>query len=86
MSICPLPADQSNPRLCCSAHSVYRSAPPRAHILSNRLPKALHADIKKDYKDYWNTELSGDGKGKHLDYSVTLENADQIAQLRSSDF
>jgi hypothetical protein len=55
------------------------------NILSSQLPKALLADIKKDYKDYWITELSEEGKVKHPDYSVTLENADQIVQLRSSD-
>ena len=55
------------------------------NILSGQLPVALLADIKKDYKDYWITELSEEGKVKHPDYSITLENADQIVELRSSD-
>ena len=55
------------------------------NILSTQLPAALLADIKKDYKDYWITDLSEEGKGKHPDYLLTLENADQIVQLRSGD-
>ena len=55
------------------------------NILSSQLPTALLADIKKDYKDYWITELSEEGKGKRPDYSLTLENADQIVQLHSNN-
>ena len=55
------------------------------NILSTQLPASLLANIKKDYKDYWITALSEAGKGKRLDYSITLENADQIVQLRSSN-
>jgi hypothetical protein len=55
------------------------------NILSSELPVTLLADIKKDYKDFWITALSEEGKGRHADYSITLENADQIVQLRSSD-
>jgi hypothetical protein len=55
------------------------------NILSSQLPPALLAGVKKDYKDYWITELSEEGKVKHPDYSITLENADQIVQLHSSD-
>ncbi len=55
------------------------------NILSSQLPTALLMDIKTDYKDYWITELSEEGKGKHPDYSLTLENADQVIQLHSSD-
>jgi hypothetical protein len=29
--------------------------------------------------------LSEEGKGKHSDYFITLEDADQIVQLRSGD-
>ena len=55
------------------------------NILSSELPAALLADIRKDYKDYWITSLAEEGKAKHPDYSITLENADQIVQLHSSD-
>ena len=55
------------------------------NILSSQLPEALLTTIKKDYKDYWITELSESGKGKHSEYLITLENADQIVQLSSGD-
>jgi hypothetical protein len=55
------------------------------NILSNQLPTALLAEIKRDYKDYWITELSQEGKSRHPDYSITLENADQVVRLHSSD-
>ena len=55
------------------------------NILSSQLPAALLADIKRDYKDYWITELVEEGKVKHPDFVLTLENADQILHLRSSD-
>jgi hypothetical protein len=55
------------------------------NILSSQLPEALLTTIKNDYKDYWITELSENGKGKHADYSITLENADQVVRLSSGD-
>src|SRR5258708_3079871 len=55
------------------------------NILSSQLPEALLTTIKKDYKDYWITELSENGKGKHAGYFITLENVDQIVQLSSND-
>jgi hypothetical protein len=55
------------------------------NILPSQLPAALLADIRKDYKDYWITELTEEGKGRHSDYFIVLENADQIVQLRSSN-
>jgi len=55
------------------------------NILSNQLPVTLLGDIKKDYKDYWITALSEEGQGRRQDYFITLENADQIVQLRSSN-
>jgi hypothetical protein len=60
---------------------------PRAdrNILSSQLPAALLAEIKKDYKDYWITELIEEGKAKHPAFLLTLENADQILHLRSDD-
>jgi hypothetical protein len=55
------------------------------NILSSQLPAALLAEIKKDYKDYWITELIEEGKAKHPDFLLTVENADQIVHLRSDD-
>ena len=57
----------------------------RQNILSSELPAALQADIKKDYKDYWITALSEEQRGKHSDYYMTVENADQVVELRSDD-
>jgi hypothetical protein len=55
------------------------------NILSSQLPGALLTDIKKEYKDYWITECSEIDQKKKADYFITLENADQIVQLHSSD-
>ena len=55
------------------------------NILSSQLPPALLVEIKKDYSSYWITELSEEGKGKHSDYTLTLENADQIVHLHSGN-
>ncbi len=57
----------------------------RQNILSSELPAALQAGIKKDYKDYWITALSEEQRGKHSDYYMTVENADQVMELRSTD-
>jgi hypothetical protein len=53
------------------------------NILSSKLPSVLLADIKKEYKDYWITELYEEGKVKRPSYSITLENADEIIKLSS---
>ena len=69
-----------------SAATLQIGQPHTAHnILSTQLPLALLTDIKKEYKEYWITGLSEEGKIKHPDYVIILENADQIVQLRSSD-
>jgi len=61
------------------AHAAQKGQPRTEHnILSSQLPAALLADIKRDYKDYWITALSEEGKTRHPDYSITLENADLI--------
>lgn len=69
-----------------ATNSTMQKGQPHAerNILSTQLPVTLLADIKKDYKDYWITALSEEGKGRHPDYFITLENADQIVQLHSS--
>lgn len=53
------------------------------NITSNQLPIQLLLEIKKNYSDYWITdlfELTGDGASN---YYITLENADQRVTLRS---
>ena len=54
------------------------------NITSNQLPIQLLLEVKKDYSDYWITdlfELTGDGASN---YYITLENADQRVTLRSN--
>jgi hypothetical protein len=54
------------------------------NILSSQLPLELMMDLKKNYSDYWITELfelNGDGQNC---YYVSLENADTKLILRST--
>ena len=53
------------------------------NILSSELPVGLQSDIKSTYSGYWITELTEEGEGKHVKYSLTLENPDQIVHLRA---
>jgi hypothetical protein len=57
--------------------------PEERNILSSELPVGLQSDIKSAYAGYWITELSAEGEGKHVKYSLTLENADQVVHLRA---
>jgi hypothetical protein len=53
------------------------------HILSNELPGDLESAVKKEYREYWVSdlfELSSDEQ--HL-YFMTLENADATIVLKS---
>lgn len=55
------------------------------NIVSTALPAALLSGIKADYKDYWITDCREDGKKNREEYFITVENADQTVQLKSSD-
>jgi hypothetical protein len=55
------------------------------NILSDKLPATLLANIKKDYKDYWITELYKEGGEKEPSYFITVENADQVIKMSSTD-
>jgi hypothetical protein len=55
------------------------------NILSTKLPPVLLAEIKKDYKGYWITELYEEGKAKRPSYFIVLENADEIIKLGCDD-
>jgi len=53
------------------------------NIRSNQLPIQLLLDVKKDYSEYWISdlfELTGEGASN---YYITLENADTRVTLRS---
>jgi hypothetical protein len=54
------------------------------NITSNQLPIQLLLEVKRDYSDYWITdlfELNGDGASN---YYITLENPNSRVTLRSS--
>ena len=55
------------------------------NIKSNQLPIQLQMQVKKDYGNYWISDLfeyTGDG---NTNYYITLENADSSITLRSYD-
>jgi hypothetical protein len=61
-------------------------SPGRArNILSNKLPVRLLSEVKKDYKSYWITDLYQQGDKKHPSYTITVENADRVIEMRSID-
>jgi len=75
----------SSSRAEAAGDTLQKGQPRTAHnILSTQLPGALLTNIKEEYKNYWITELSEEGKGKRPDYVIVLENADQIVHLRST--
>jgi hypothetical protein len=55
------------------------------NILSNALPQALRANIKKEYKDYWISGLYEQVSNNRASYFITVENADEIVRLSSID-
>jgi hypothetical protein len=55
------------------------------NILSSQLPTNLLMDLKKNYSDYWITELFELNENGQNAYYVSLENADTKLVLRSDD-
>ncbi len=55
------------------------------NILSTELPISLQLALKKDYDGYWITELFEMAKDNSNSYFVTLNNADQVITLQSTD-
>jgi len=53
------------------------------HITVDRLPIFLMRDIKKNYSDYWVSELFEAAANGESHYFLTLENADQTLKLKS---
>jgi hypothetical protein len=54
------------------------------NILSDRLPSRLLNPIKKNYKDYWITDLNKKtGNGK-TSYCITVENADKKITMNAT--
>lgn len=55
------------------------------NIVSSQLPINLLNDLKKDYTEFWITDLFEMATGNETSYYVTLENADSRIVLKSSD-
>lgn len=47
------------------------------NILSDKLPAKLLTSIKKEYKEYWITNLYKEDASGKVSYHITVENADQ---------
>jgi hypothetical protein len=56
------------------------------NILSEQLPINLLNNLKKDYGNYWISELFEMDKDAQTSYYVTLENADETLILKSTSF
>ncbi len=54
------------------------------YISPAELPMALQNSLKKDYSDYWVSDLFEVAKNGKTEYYVTLENADKKIVLQSS--
>jgi hypothetical protein len=59
-------------------------SPAVRNILSNHLPARLLTTIKKNYKDYWITDLYKESINGKISYFITLENADQTVKLNTT--
>lgn len=55
------------------------------NITSSQLPITLLNDLKKDYSSFWITDLFEMAAGNETAYYVTLEGADSIIVLKSTD-
>jgi len=54
------------------------------HITQGNLPMNLQSNLKKNYDDYWVTDLVEVSKSDGTYYYITLENADTQLVLKSS--
>ena len=59
-------------------------SPDVRNILSNQLPARLLTVIKKNYKDYWITDLYKESVNGKISYYITLENPDQTVRLNTT--
>jgi hypothetical protein len=59
-------------------------SPAVRNILSNQLPARLLTVIKKNYKDYWITDLYKESVNGKISYYITLENPDQTVRLNTT--
>ena len=54
------------------------------NILSDRLPVTLQNQLRKNYSDYWVTNLFEVASEGETDYYITMENPDYVLVLKSS--
>jgi hypothetical protein len=59
-------------------------SPAVRNILSNQLPARLLTTIKRNYKDYWITDLHKESINGKTSYYITLENPDQTVKLNTT--
>jgi hypothetical protein len=53
------------------------------NIVSDQLPISLLSDLKKEYADYWISDLFEMATGDQTTYYVTIENSDKKIVLKS---
>jgi hypothetical protein len=56
------------------------------NITSNQLPLSLLMQVKKDYANYWISDLFELNRNGESEYYITLESADKKITLRSGDY
>lgn len=54
------------------------------NIISTQLPITLLADLKRNYQEYWITDLFEISSDDNSNYYITLQSADQTIILKSS--
>jgi hypothetical protein len=55
------------------------------NILSPQLPINLQTSLKKEYENYWITELFEFSRPESNGYFITIQNADQVITLQSTN-
>jgi hypothetical protein len=55
------------------------------NILSTQLPINLQTSLKKEYENYWITELFEFSRPDSNGYFITIQNADQVITLQSTN-
>jgi len=55
------------------------------NMLSTQLPINLQASLKKEYDNYWITELFEYSRPDSNGYFITIQNADQVITLQSTN-
>ena len=55
------------------------------NILSSQLPINLQNDLKKEYGNFWITDLFEMASGNETAYYISIENADNVIVLKSLD-